>query len=81
MKVSPRLVAMANDIAAYFETEPDRAAAVQEIATHLRRFWAPRMRHAIAAHLELGGEGLGELARDGVRALVAMDLANADTVR
>ncbi len=77
MKGSPRLVAMANDIAAYFETEPDRAVAAHEIATHLRRFWAPRMRQAIAAHLASGGEGLGTLAQEGVRALIAMESETA----
>lgn len=69
------LVKMANDIADYFASEPDRAAAARGVAQHLRRFWEPRMRRRIAAHLDAGGEGLGELARAGVRALVAMEAA------
>lgn len=81
MNRTPRLVTMVNDIAAYFASEPDRDAAVQSIALHLRRFWAPRLRHAIAAHLAEGGVGLGELARDGVRALVVMESMPADDAR
>lgn len=67
------LVKMANDIADYFASEPDRAAAVAGIATHLRRFWEPRMRTRIVAHLDAGGDGLGDLARAGVQALAAQE--------
>lgn len=60
------LVRMANDIAAFFASEPDRPLAVEAVATHLRRYWAPRMRRQIRAHLDAGGEGLSGLARDAV---------------
>jgi formate dehydrogenase subunit delta len=63
------LVRMANDIAAFFASEPDRGVAVDAIATHLRRYWAPRMRRQIRAHLDMGGEGLVDLARDAVARL------------
>lgn len=63
------LVTMANDIADYFGGEPDRAAAVAGVADHLRRYWEPRMRRKIIAHLDAGGAGLGELARAGVAKL------------
>ena len=67
-----RLVAMANDIANYFHSDPDRAAGVDGIANHIRRFWEPRMRRKIIAHLhEQDGEGLNELARAGVEKLAA----------
>lgn len=59
-----RLVAMANDIANFFESEPDRAAGIDGVADHIRRFWEPRMRQKIIAHLhERNGEGLNDLAR------------------
>lgn len=61
-----RLVAMANDIAAFFASEPDPQAAAEQVANHLRRFWEPRMRQAIRRHLETGGTGLSALARQGV---------------
>ncbi|MGB0134501.1 formate dehydrogenase subunit delta [Dokdonella sp.] len=66
-----RLVAMANDIANYFESEPDREAGIDGIADHLRKFWDPRMRRQLIAYLEADGDGLGELARAGVQRLAA----------
>ena len=39
-----KLVKMANQIAAFFAAEPDRKAAVEGVAGHLKRFWEPRMR-------------------------------------
>ncbi|HEY6545732.1 MAG TPA: formate dehydrogenase subunit delta [Dokdonella sp.] len=65
----PYLVNMANDIAAFFASEPDREVAIDAVATHLRRYWAPRMRAQLRAHAEGGGEGLGELARAAVMKL------------
>lgn len=63
-----RLVEMANDIARYFAAEPERDEAISGIATHLKRFWEPRMRTAIVAHCrDANGEGLHELAREAVR--------------
>lgn len=70
-----RLVEMVNDIANYFAAEPDHATAVSGIATHLRKFWEPRMRKQILAHLDAGGHGLSDLAREGVRALAQMQQA------
>lgn len=61
-----RLVAMANDIAAFFEAAEQEATAADSVAQHLRRFWEPRMRREIVQHLGRGGEGLSPLARAGV---------------
>ena len=60
-----KLVTMANQIGRFFVPQRgiDPAAA---IATHLRKFWDPRMRAAIVAHLENGGEGLDETDRQAV---------------
>ncbi len=49
-----KLVAMANQIAAFFAAEPDHKAAVDGIASHLKRFWEPRMRREILALAERG---------------------------
>jgi formate dehydrogenase subunit delta len=57
-----RLVQMANDIANYFASEPDRAAGIEGVALHIERFWEPRMRKQIMAHVETGGSGLSALA-------------------
>ena len=60
-----RLVAMANDIAAFFDAEPDKAVAVEGVRFHISRFWEARMRRAIIAHVrEKGGAGLSETARN-----------------
>ncbi len=61
-----RLVTMANDIAAFFRSEPDKAEAARGVAGHVRRFWDPRMRREIIAHYRQGGEGLDDLAREGI---------------
>ncbi len=55
------LVKMANQIGSFFEAEPDKDQAVMDIASHLKRFWDPRMRAAIIAHADQGGEGLIEI--------------------
>ncbi|MBU6261057.1 MAG: formate dehydrogenase subunit delta [Burkholderiales bacterium] len=52
------LVLMANRIGEFFAAMPDRDEAGREIAQHLRKFWEPRMRRALLAHLDAGGAGL-----------------------
>jgi formate dehydrogenase subunit delta len=64
-----RLVAMVNDIGNYFATEQDRAVAVAGIASHLQRFWDPRMRRQIVAHVAAGGQGLSDLGLAAVKSL------------
>jgi formate dehydrogenase subunit delta len=64
-----RLVAMANDIAAFFASEPDPQAAARQVENHLRRFWEPRMRIEICRHAGEGGVGLSPLALRGVQLL------------
>ena len=69
---SAALVKMVNDIADYFQSEPDRELAVDGIVNHLTRFWEPRMRRKIVAYFaERKGEGLSELARAAVARLAA----------
>jgi len=69
-----RLVTMANDIAAFFAAEPERETAIDGIATHLKKFWEPRMRKQLAAHVQAhGAVGLNELAVAAVAKLVAME--------
>ena len=72
-----RLVEMVNDIANFWASEPDHAAGVAGVASHLKRFWEPRMRKQIIAHLDSGGHGLSDLAREGVQELARMQKAAA----
>jgi formate dehydrogenase subunit delta len=68
------LIKMANQIAAFFDGEGghNTEEAATLVATHLRRYWEPRMRKQIVEHLQShGGEGLDELARSGVALLAA----------
>jgi formate dehydrogenase subunit delta len=56
------LVTMANQIGAFFESYPDRAEASGEIAGHLKRYWAPRMRSQLLLHVDQQqGDGLSAL--------------------
>jgi formate dehydrogenase subunit delta len=64
-----RLVAMANDIAAFFDAEADKAVAAEGVRFHMSRFWEPRMRRAIIDHVQKGGAGLTATARAGVERL------------
>ena len=64
-----RLVSMANDIGAFWAAEPDKTEAARNVASHLKRFWDPRMRRQIVAHYREGGAGLDDLARSAVALL------------
>ncbi|HEX3440620.1 MAG TPA: formate dehydrogenase subunit delta [Pseudolabrys sp.] len=57
MSSPDRLVYMANQIGKFFVSQGDKVA-VEGIATHIRKFWEPRMRNSIFAHLDAGGAGL-----------------------
>jgi formate dehydrogenase subunit delta len=61
-----RLVAMANDIAAFFDSEPDKAVAAEGVRFHMMRFWDPRMRREIVAYAQGGGAGLTTTAKSAV---------------
>jgi formate dehydrogenase subunit delta len=61
-----RLVAMANQIGDFFGAEPDKREAAAAAASHLRRFWEPRMRKQIIEHYRARGEGLNDVARAAV---------------
>lgn len=65
-----RLVSMANQIADFFQSYPE-AEAVEGIATHIKKFWDPRMRQGIFAHLAAGGAGLKPLTLKALQQLAA----------
>ena len=58
------LVHMANRIGEFFQSMPDRQEASREIVQHLRKFWEPRMRRALLAHVDAGGTGLMPIVQD-----------------
>ena len=59
---------MANQIGKFFASQ-DKEKAPTAIAEHLKKFWDPRMRSAIIAHLDAGGAGLDPPTRDAVEKL------------
>jgi formate dehydrogenase subunit delta len=62
------LVHMANRIAEFFEAMPDQAEARDGIAQHLQRYWEPRMRRELVAHVQANqGVGLRPLVLAAVR--------------
>ena len=69
-----RLIYMADQIGKFFQSQGNDKA-VAGIAEHIRKFWDPRMRSAILAHLDAGGAGLDPNVRD---AITALRLANAE---
>lgn len=68
MSSPDRLVYMANQIGKFF-TSQGKGKAVAGIAEHIRKFWDPRMRSAILAHLEKGGAGLDPDVKEAVTTL------------
>jgi formate dehydrogenase subunit delta len=63
-----KLVYMANQIGKFFAPQGEDAA-VTGIVDHLKRFWDPRMRKEIVAHLQAGGAGLDGNVRKAVERL------------
>lgn len=49
------LVHMANRMGDFFQAMPDREEAQLGLADHIRKFWEPRMRQALLAHIESSG--------------------------
>lgn len=63
------LIHMANRIGEFFDAMPDRAEALDGVATHLRKFWDPRMRRELIEAIDAGqAETLLPLVREAVLA-------------
>jgi formate dehydrogenase subunit delta len=71
-----KLVYMANQIAKYFASQGP-GKGVPGTADHIKKFWDPRMRAQIFAHLKNGGAGLDPVARQAVEQLAAAAAARA----
>ena len=73
--VEPPVVRLGHDLVRNFEALPPEKAA-SEIATHIRKFWEPRMRHELLARVRWGETTLHPLL---VRA--AEDLVDGEVDR
>jgi formate dehydrogenase subunit delta len=51
-----KLIYMANQIATFFQSQPANEAA-EGVATHINKYWEPRMRRKLFEHIDGGGEG------------------------
>jgi formate dehydrogenase subunit delta len=52
------LIRMVNRIGTFFAAMPNRDEALHDIAQHVRRFWEPRMRRQLLAHVDDDGAGV-----------------------
>ena len=68
MNNTATLVRMANQIASFFRVQPEDEA-VAATADHIKKFWDPRMRKGLSAHLAEGGAGLDTLALKAAQSL------------
>jgi formate dehydrogenase subunit delta len=64
------LVRMANQMADFFAAQA-HDEAVAGVEDHILKFWDPRMRRDLAAHLAAGGAGLKPIAREAAERVVA----------
>lgn len=64
---SDNLIHMANRIGTFFEAMPDRPEALEGIATHLKKFWDPRMRRQFIALIDAGGSGASDIVVQAVQ--------------
>lgn len=68
MSSPDKLVYMANQIGKFFVSQGEKEAVVG-IATHIKKFWEPRMRNKIFAHIDAGGAGLDPVVRKALDSL------------
>jgi formate dehydrogenase subunit delta len=73
-----KLVYMANQIGKFFASLGEEQA-VAGTAEHIQKFWNPRMRTAIFAHLAEGGAGLDPNVRAALEKLQAATSAQTQT--
>lgn len=67
-----KLVYMANQIGKFFDSQ-GREQAAAGTADHIQKFWDPRMRTQILAHLEAGGQGLEPVVRTALERVKAAE--------
>ncbi|HXA47861.1 MAG TPA: formate dehydrogenase subunit delta [Burkholderiaceae bacterium] len=61
------LVKMANQIGDFYASYPNQVEAADEIAGHLKKFWAPRMRTQLLDYIDSQrGAGLNEIVLNSI---------------
>lgn len=64
-----KLVKMANDIADFFNAEPDKELAAEGVKKHIMRSWDPRMKKEIINYYREGGANLHPLTFNAIKKL------------
>ena len=55
---------MANQIGTFFQSQPDKAEALEGLANHIHKFWEPRMQREFQAMLDEGDAGVLPIVRE-----------------
>jgi formate dehydrogenase subunit delta len=71
-----KIVYMANQIATFFKSQPAEQAA-DGVATHINKFWEPRMRRQLFEKIEAGDSGLSDLVLEASRKIRRPEPARA----
>lgn len=72
------LIKMANEIGSFWEGEVGADKAANDVATHIRRYWEPRMRAQMITYFEQRqGAGLSDVAKGAVALLANQATAAA----
>ena len=74
---TPAVVRLGHDLVRNFEALPPEKAA-EEIATHIKKFWEPRMRHELVARVRRGETDLHPLLVRAAEDLVDGDIDRAE---
>jgi formate dehydrogenase subunit delta len=70
------LIKMVNEIGDFFTGASDPQQAARDVATHLKRYWEPRMHKQMLAYYEQRqGAGLSDVAKEAVGLLYAASKA------
>ncbi len=71
------LIKMANEIGSFWEGEVGADKAANDVATHIKRYWEPRMRAQMITYFEQRqGAGLSDVAKGAVALLAAQAKAS-----
>ena len=63
------LIKITNDSGNFFESDPDRVEGARQVATHLRKFWDPRMRRELFSYVDReNGAGLNGIVLEALNA-------------
>jgi formate dehydrogenase subunit delta len=76
-KIEAKLIYMANQIAGFFKTQPANEA-VDGVATHINKFWEPRMRRQLFALIDAGEDRLSPLVLQAAPLIRRPEPAGAD---